>query len=50
MKYTTFVGLDVHDEKIAVATIHRDSPEAEFRGEIPNDPDAIRKLIKKLGP
>lgn len=49
MKYTTFVGLDVHDEKIAVATIHRDSPEAEFRGEIPNDPDAIRKLIKKLG-
>jgi transposase len=49
MKYTTNIGFDVHDGTIAVATIHRDAPEAEFLGTIPNNPDAIRKLIKKLG-
>lgn len=49
MKYTINVGFDVHDENIAVAIIHLDSPEAEFLGTILNNPDAIRKLIKKLG-
>lgn len=49
MKYTIFVGFDVHDEKIVVATIHRDAPEAEVLCTIPNDPDAIRKLMRKLG-
>jgi transposase len=49
MKYTIFVGLDVHDETIAVATIYPGSLEAEFLGTIPNNPDAIRKLLKKLG-
>lgn len=49
MKYTTFVGFDVHDENIVVATIHRDAAEAEVLCTIPNNPDAIRKLVKKLG-
>ena len=49
MKYTIYVGFDVHDEKIVIATIHRDAPEAEILCTIPNDPDTIRKLMKKLG-
>jgi transposase len=49
MKYSTFVGLDVHKETIAVATIHDGTKEAEFLGTIPNNPDAIRNLVKKLG-
>lgn len=49
MKYTTFVGLDVHKDSISVAVIHAGSNEAEFLGTIPNHPDAIRSLVKKLG-
>ena len=49
MKYTTFVGLDVHKDSISVAVIHEGSNEAEFLGVIPNHPDAIRNLVKKLG-
>jgi transposase len=49
MKYTTFVGLDVHKETISVAVIHQGSPEAEFIGKFPNNPETIRNLIKKLG-
>lgn len=49
MKYTIFVGFDVHDETIVVATINRDATEAEVLCTIANNPDAIRKLMKKLG-
>lgn len=49
MKYTINVGFDVHNEKIVVATIQREAPEAEVLCTIPNEPDAIRKLLKKLG-
>ena len=47
-KLTRFVGMDVHAETIAVAV-------AEGRGEvrslgiIPNRPEAVRRLLKKLG-
>ena len=43
------VGLDVHAETIAVAVAE---PDGEVRsvGTIPNRPDALRKLVKKLGP
>jgi transposase len=49
MKYTINIGLDVHDESISVATIHRDAPEPEYLCAISNNPDAIRKLVKKFG-
>lgn len=48
MSNVRFVGLDVHAETIAVAVAE---PAGEVRslGSIPNDPQAIRRLIKKLG-
>jgi transposase len=45
---TRFVGLDVHAETIAVA-IAETAGEVRDLGMIPNRPDAIRKLVKKLG-
>lgn len=49
MKRVRFVGLDVHAETVAVAVAE---PGGEVRslGVIPNRPEAIRKLVKKLGP
>jgi transposase len=44
-----FVGLDVHKATIAVAVARRDGGAAESLGTIPNDPDAIVKLVHKLG-
>ena len=44
-----FVGLDVHAETISVAVAE---PNGSLRsvGTIPNRPESIRKLVKKLGP
>jgi transposase len=49
MSNVRFIGLDVHAETIAVAVAE---PNGEVRslGVIPNRPDSIRRLIKKLGP
>ncbi len=49
-KTTCFVGLDVHAETISVA-VAEDGRLGEVRsvGVIPNRPEAIRRLIKKLG-
>jgi transposase len=45
-----YVGLDVHKETIAVALAHRDAPaHVEHVGEIPNRPESIQRLMKKLG-
>jgi transposase len=48
-KDSRFVGLDVHADTIAVAVAE---PAGEVRsvGTIPNTPDAVRRLVKKLGP
>lgn len=48
MSTVRFIGLDVHAETIAVAVAE---PGGEVRsvGTIPNRPESIRKLIKKLG-
>lgn len=43
------IGLDVHAETIAVAVAEPDG-EVRSMGVIPNRPESIRKLMKKLGP
>jgi transposase len=50
-KNTRFVGLDVHAASIAVAVAEagRDG-EVRSLGTIPNRPESVRKLLKKLGP
>lgn len=49
MSNVRFIGLDVHAETIAVAAA---DPDGEVRalGTIPNRPESIRTLVKKLGP
>ena len=46
MKYTTFVGLDVHKDTIAVAVAKEGREAAESLGTIINSPEAITKLIR----
>ena len=49
MQKTSFIGLDVHKESISVSIVEegRDAP-IRFLGAIPNTPDDIGKLAKKL--
>lgn len=50
MKYTTkYVGLDVSKETIAVAIAEAGREKARYWGTIPNEPQAVRKLIRQLG-
>lgn len=49
MSNVRFIGLDVHAETIAVAVAEPDG-EVRSLGMIPNRPESIRKLVKKLGP
>lgn len=48
METIRFVGLDVHAETIAVAVAEAGG-EARSVGTIPNTPEAVRRLVKKLG-
>jgi transposase len=48
-KGTRFVGLDVHAATIAVAVAEPDG-EVRALGIIPNEPDAVRRVVKRLGP
>ncbi|KUK63244.1 MAG: Uncharacterized protein XD84_2125 [Desulfotomaculum sp. 46_80] len=45
MKYTTFVGLDVHKDTIAVAVAKEGREAAESLGVIINKPETIAKLV-----
>lgn len=49
MSNVRFVGLDVHAETIAVAVAEADG-EVRSLGVIPNRPEAIRQVVRKLGP
>jgi len=49
-KDSTYVGLDVHKETIAVAVAEGHGGEVRSLGLMPNRPEAIRKLIRRLGP
>ena len=49
MSKVRFIGLDVHAETIAVA-VTEPSGEVRGLGMIPNRPESIRKLVKKLVP
>ncbi|RPJ58881.1 MAG: IS110 family transposase [Acidobacteria bacterium] len=49
MSTVRFVGLDVHGETIAVAVAEA-AGEVRALGVIPNRPESIRRLVKKLGP
>jgi len=49
MKKVRFIGLDVHADTIAVAVAEPDGAVRSL-GVIPNRPESIRKVVKKLGP
>ena len=49
MKRVKFVGLDVHAETIAVAVAEQDG-ELRSLGVLPNREEAVRKLVRRLGP
>lgn len=48
MANVRFVGLDVHAETIAVA-VAESTGEVRSLGTVPNRPEAVRRLIRKLG-
>ncbi|CEP66973.1 Uncharacterized, partial [Moorella glycerini] len=48
MNYTTYVGLDVYKDSISVAIAKAGREEAENLGNIPNEPEAIAKLVRRL--
>lgn len=51
MKDTTkFVGLDVHQDTIAVGVADRKGGRGRYWGTTPHRPEAVRKLMEQLGP
>ena len=47
-EFSKFVGLDVHKETIAVSVAEGNGGEVRYVGEIPNTPEAVVKLIRRL--
>jgi len=46
--YAAYIGLDVHKASLSVAVAETGRQAPEFRGEIPNEPQAIDTLIRQL--
>ena len=46
--HAAYIGLDVHKASISVAIAEAGRQTPEFRGEIPNEPAAIDKLVRQL--
>ena len=49
MRKVRWIGLDVHADTIAVAVAEPDG-EVRSLGVIPNRPESVRRVVKKLGP
>jgi transposase len=49
MKYSHFVGLDVHARSISVAVASARGGEVRSLGNVPHEIGALRKLLKKVG-
>jgi len=47
-RYALYVGLDVHEDSIAVALAWPRRGESQYLGEIANNPKAVRKLVEQL--
>ena len=47
-EYSSYVGLDVHKDTIAVAVAYPGREKAESRGIIPNSKRALMKLVHRL--
>ncbi len=47
-EFTKFVGLDTHQDTIAVAVSEASGGAARYYGEISNTPKALAKLVKSL--
>jgi len=48
--YSKYLGLDVHKDTISIAIAQEGREDPRSYGKIPNSPQAIRKLIKKVCP
>ena len=49
-EYSTYVGLDVHKDSIAVAVAVAGREEPDYRGKIRNERRSLRRLINRLSP
>ena len=50
MEHSLFAGLDVHKKSTSVAIAESGrGGEVRFHGEVPSTPEALRRLVEKLG-
>ena len=47
-KFSKYIGLDVHKERVSVAIADEGRGKPRYWGEIPNRPEAVRKLLSRL--
>ena len=47
-EYAMYVGLDVHKKTIAVSVAYAGREKPQYWGEIPNRPEAVEKLLRRL--